>query len=1341
MTVSSNPNYSQDRIFDKFMELFDLEELKLIFDKMLPDSELKKLVVASDDALDETHKDDFCRSLLELIGDNFFNKLPDNNKDKLGFLRYAIILKSCKENNIDEQTIVDEYNVSHTAQEDTLKSLCVSQYFIKNSYWKYFITEEFLDIPESVITKRSEPPKEEETTPLRKRPKLKPLHDYQYQSVNKIINMLTNKNESKKAVFINLPTGAGKTRLTVEAIIEFINLKNQNKLEGAHEQQKNGKIIFWFASTIELCKQAADEFISIFDSIGIGTQVYLTRYYEGRRKLNDIINDYEGIHIVVTNTEHFLTELRNANDDNSKERYLVNRYTKDTFFVQLRNKTMCVVVDEAHEITSKSYRRFVAAMGFDNSGTNESKVNFSRNNVILIGLSATAYKGSGLETFFECENDYCGFGSVDPNKLIAHAKKFQHYCSLSDNTDKSGPEILKNFNPGTKTIFSMFQNNIYVPLPHEDTTISNPVAIIDIPSSCVIGEHVKFSALDSFDRSSDIKYRWEIRKTSLDTAPVIREDSYFSYPFESEGQYTVKLRVTSLSDETKFDEKTMSLEVYDKGKCFEGTIEDNQKFYDILTKRQILCPVTHGVIIGPRVILVDGFAGKIKTSGFEEQSNREIVRDLKYNQTVLSLVKKCLTEYGREKVLIFANSVEHANLLSQIIKLNYKREFKINSAVVTGETRPGQRRKIIQDFKDGIINVLVNFGVLTTGFDVPTIDTLIISRLVVSNSLMTQMIGRGQRGLKSRGTEDLWLFTSNFLDPNHSIPLGWEVTAQQWSSFTKEQQDDLHVTSSIARSHTPVQTPTIPKEKHIEFIIEKNTPIFQCTQCKKQGKGFEQIQTVFGITYPTFNQFTNAVDNGTFRTVTRNAKCKFCRETNRIMNNCSCEFTQNFSKIHNFQRHNIFIAKLALSKLDSNKFSQHELVEIFDKLKMNQNQLNDIHSKLENKLYSLETYTFTKISQPDKLKNLLNLIESQQNYVPNTSPSKSLESNAESNAESNTESNAESNVEMTFSEIKGNDESQKFFYEIRGVLGHSPTSRQFNKLIKYDESKLNFKKSYDGRFNLLISELRDVPIPDPNLENLLFDEFFEKCLSEGKLISNNDLDQHGQFRIEDYKETFDSYTNFKSLIQKVLHKVLSSKIENNFSLVDVLNDYSTICQLKSGNSPNFEDIFMYSKIGIEKYIQKHIPFSLIPLLHENTNQYSEKELESFLLLLVSFFKLRNILGSIPVEHVLLRFLDTETKSFYQHNFSTIDKFFNHIGIDCDSEIFGKQHVRMEKYVMHYIDKLHGSTKSQQTILQKIIDFVFSNSDYNSSNLAKPQLELAIQIDNFIVNKNVLNNFL
>ena len=82
-----------------------------------------------------------------------------------------------------------------------------------------------------------------------------------------------------------------------------------------------------------------------------------------------------------------------------------------------------------------------------------------------------------------------------------------------------------------------------------------------------------------------------------------------------------------------------------------------------------------------------------------------------------------------------------------------------------------------------------------------------------------------------------------------------------------------------------------------------------------------------------------------------------------------------------------------------------------------------------------------------------------------------------------------------------------------------------------------------------------------------------------------------------------------------------------------------------------------------------IPFSLIPLLIQNIDRYSEKDLEYFLHILVYFSKLRNILGSIPSEHVFLRYLDVHTKSFYQHNFSSFEKFLNQIDIDYDSDIF------------------------------------------------------------------------
>ena len=75
-----------------------------------------------------------------------------------------------------------------------------------------------------------------------------------------------------------------------------------------------------------------------------------------------------------------------------------------------------------------------------------------------------------------------------------------------------------------------------------------------------------------------------------------------------------------------------------------------------------------------------------------------------------------------------------------------------------------------------------------------------------------------------------------------------------------------------------------------------------------------------------------------------------------------------------------YLAKLALSKLDSSNFSPIEITDIFDKLQMKQNQLTDIQSKLEDKLFSLKTLTFTKISEPNTLRNLINLIEFQKNY-------------------------------------------------------------------------------------------------------------------------------------------------------------------------------------------------------------------------------------------------------------------------------------------------------------------------------------------------------------------------
>lgn len=57
----------------------------------------------------------------------------------------------------------------------------------------------------------------------------------------------------------------------------------------------------------------------------------------------------------------------------------------------------------------------------------------------------------------------------------------------------------------------------------------------------------------------------------------------------------------------------------------------------------------------------------------------------------------------------------------------------------------GERAEIINQWKEGQFKILVNAGILTTGFDHPPTETIIIARATTSLSLLLQMYGRGSR--------------------------------------------------------------------------------------------------------------------------------------------------------------------------------------------------------------------------------------------------------------------------------------------------------------------------------------------------------------------------------------------------------------------------------------------------------------------------------------------------------------------------------------------------------------------------------------------------------------------
>jgi DNA repair protein RadD len=72
-------------------------------------------------------------------------------------------------------------------------------------------------------------------------------------------------------------------------------------------------------------------------------------------------------------------------------------------------------------------------------------------------------------------------------------------------------------------------------------------------------------------------------------------------------------------------------------------------------------------------------------------------------------------------------------------------EAGYKAAYIDGTTNAKERRQILRDAKKGRFECLVNVGVLTTGVDIPVIDTAVCLRPTKSAALWVQMIGRALR--------------------------------------------------------------------------------------------------------------------------------------------------------------------------------------------------------------------------------------------------------------------------------------------------------------------------------------------------------------------------------------------------------------------------------------------------------------------------------------------------------------------------------------------------------------------------------------------------------------------
>ncbi|MEY9952833.1 sacsin N-terminal ATP-binding-like domain-containing protein [Leifsonia sp. EB34] len=186
------------------------------------------------------------------------------------------------------------------------------------------------------------------------------LHDYQVEVTERITSLLRGVGSDRGLV--SLPTGAGKTRVTVQALVEAV----------ANGDISTDRPVVWIAQTDELCEQAAESWSYVWRAMGPQVPLRLGRLWAS----NELAEETGAFQLVVATIDKLESIRRRGSDD----------------YDWIREPSV-VVVDEAHVSIGTLYTAVLEWLG---------RGGRSRDRTIrrpLIGLTATPFRGtSEVET-------------------------------------------------------------------------------------------------------------------------------------------------------------------------------------------------------------------------------------------------------------------------------------------------------------------------------------------------------------------------------------------------------------------------------------------------------------------------------------------------------------------------------------------------------------------------------------------------------------------------------------------------------------------------------------------------------------------------------------------------------------------------------------------------------------------------------------------------------------------------------------------------------------------------------------------------------------------------------
>ena len=229
----------------------------------------------------------------------------------------------------------------------------------------------------------------------------------------------------------------------------------------------------------------------------------------------------------------------------------------------------------------------------------------------------------------------------------------------------------------------------------------------------------------------------------------------------------------------------------------------HKNYEELVVGEQIGSLISQGYLAKPATWRYDVELNTLKT-GINGDFTVSTSDELYSSQAMTDLLVHAYEAHAKnKKTLIFNNGIFTSRKVFEVFSAS---GYSIRH--LDNNTSPAERIEILKWFKKTKGAILTSVSILTTGFDEPGIQAVILNRATTSLTLYHQMIGRGSRRLPQKKTFtiiDLGNNTDRFGEWNAEIDwkLVFENPEVYYASLHTQNSYQSHQIPSDIRSHFP----------------------------------------------------------------------------------------------------------------------------------------------------------------------------------------------------------------------------------------------------------------------------------------------------------------------------------------------------------------------------------------------------------------------------------------------------------------------------------------------------------------------------------------------------------